>query len=152
MSKKLLTFTQRMDEMIKEIQQIRGLPTSSATIYYCIAETHSKAAPAYARPMVKETAEERLKQKQAEKKAKEDLVIAEQTLLCQQLGGSVQDRDGFPYCVYNTYFYDKENQQEVPLKMVSEDMLKNQFAPSREIVLKKLEEKGKIINKVKTKK
>ena len=137
MIKKTLTFSERMVEMVREIKDLKGYPTFSSVIHQSIIELHTKLKPAYIRENVPlKTAEEKARAKHDIKEAELQIVIDEQIKLCKKLGGTVVDdaAGGELRCHYSTYNFKAIYEQNIPLSMLSEDMLANQYHPSKQRV------------------
>ena len=136
MSKKLINLNGRSLEMAEDLMRIKGFMGLGEVVRYTISEAHAKTFPAYTTGQ-KLTPEQKLEQKQAMKKAKEAQVEQEYLEIAELLGGKVETNPetGNKTCVYYTYSLSKRYQQRVPLAMLSKDMLKNQYQPSKEKVL-----------------
>lgn len=142
MLKKLITFTPRMSEMIDEIQRVKGYVSFSAVIHAAVVDLHSRTFPAYKGvssreedPMTK------VRRKAAEKEAKKDLVREEKVSIVEELGGEVIEEHGVEYCTYYTYSGRKRFAQRVPLLLVNAELIKAQYQPNKERILKLQQEK-----------
>lgn len=143
MVKKLITFTSRMVEMIEEIQEAKGYMSFSAVVHAAIVEMYTKTFPAYNRPFSGETGTDRVKRKDEEKKAKEDIVREELLAIADELGGELITENGKEVVRYFTYSKKKRYAQEVSLALLSQDLLKTQYAPDKATVLR-LQKEGKV--------
>ena len=135
--RKLMTFSPRMMEMIKEIKELKGYHADSAVIQQGVVELHAKSFPAYVKPVREpRTAEEKVREKFAIKEAEKLVVTEEQAKICEKLGGQVLDggAEVGMMCYYKNYNFKNVYPQEVPLSQLSEDMIKNQYHPSRQRV------------------
>lgn len=143
MIKKNIAFTEKMAEMVAELQERKGYMSFSAVVHQAIVDMHTKAFPAYVRePSARETPEERVRRKSEEKQAKEGIRREEQVTIVAELGGEVIEKNGQEYVKYYTYTNSKRYEQNVPLIEMSTDLVKTQYQPSRERV-EKLREQGK---------
>ena len=138
-----LSVTPRLLEMIEEIQKNKGYPTYVGVIHSAIIELHAKTFPAYMQRLKEETPEEKVSRKEAEKKAKEEFAKRELLEIAQQLEGEVVQDGEYEYCKYYTYAGPHRYEQKVPLRMLSSDLIKTQYQPSKEYV-KKLQEDKKV--------
>lgn len=143
MSKRLIIFTDRQEEMIEEIISKKGYNSVTAVIHQGIISLHSKLIPEYTKNNVKESPEERLGRIESNKKAKENQVKKEYIAILEELGGEIVEENGKEFAVYHTYIYDKKYLQKVPLQMLSSDILKTQYQPDKKTVEKLLAKKNK---------
>ena len=137
MVKKTLSFSERLIEMVDEIQEIKGYPSFSALVHQAVVELHAKFFPAYARmPREVKTPVEKAQAKHALKQAEEQIVTEEQIKICTKLGGKVvkgvNPEDSL--CEYYTYNFKNRYLQEVLLGELSLDLIKNQYHPSKQRV------------------
>lgn len=131
MIKKAMSFTDRMGEMVEELQNKLGLMSFSGVVHFAITELYRKEFPAY-----KETAspEERLKTKKMQKAMQEEEAMDEFRELAKALDGRIVVEGGKEFCVYYNYTGRTRFEQKVPLNMLSSDLVKTQYQPSREKV------------------
>jgi hypothetical protein len=143
-SKKLITFTDRLVDMVQELENHKGFPSFSAVVHSAIIEMHSKTFPGYIRPLAKdENPADRLKRKQRDNDVKKEMVRADMLAIVEQLGGKVAVEAGKEFCVYFTYAGKKRFEQKVPIEMLSSDLVKTQYQPTREKV-EQLQKEGKV--------
>lgn len=143
MERKSISFTGRMLEMIDEIKSSKGYVSLSSVVQQAVVQMHSKTFPTYVIPRKDNSPEARLERKDEMKRLKEEKALEKQIGICEDLGGKVSEKaDGF-VCTYFTYTGKKRFRQDVPLAMVSNDLIKIQYHPSKEKVLK-LQEEGKV--------
>lgn len=137
MLKKLITFTNRMYEMVEEIQSARGYPSFSAVIHASIIELHGKTFPAYKGVSSRnEDPATKVRRKMAEKDAKLDVLREEKLTIVSALEGTVvSETGGKEFCQYYTYTSRKRFAQKVPLHLLSAELVKAQYQPSKERVL-----------------
>lgn len=143
--RKTLNLNDRMCEMIKEMKEARGYPNDSAVIYAAIIDMHTREFPPYKKPSVSEptTPEDKVRQKQQEAEVRERMEREQQVSICEELGGEVfEDATGHSYCRYFTYAGKKRYEQEVSIDQLTEDLVKVQYQPDKETVLR-LQEEGK---------
>jgi len=143
MIKKNIAFTEKMAEMVEELQEKKGYMSFSSVIHQAVVDMHTKAFPAYVRePSARETPEDRVRRKSEEKRAKEDIRREEQLAVMAELEGELIEKAGVEYVKYYTYTNSKRYEQNVPLIEMSSDLVKTQYQPTRERV-EKLREQGK---------
>lgn len=140
---KLITYSPRLSEMVEELREMKGYTSDSAVFIAGVIELHTKVFPNYMRNVRPTSSpEDTLDQAGAVKKVKLDRERKKLLGLVEQLGGKVEAIAGNEVCVYYTYTGKKRYEQKVPLHMVSPDLIKTQYQPSKEAVLK-LREAGK---------
>lgn len=144
MIKKLITFSPRMVEMIQEIQDTKGYVSFSSIIHTAVVELHTHIFPNYLRPLAKdEDPAKKIKRKAMEKEVKKETARNEYLRLVEELKGQVVEESGKEFCLYFTYTGKKRFEQKIPLQMVSSDMVKTQYQPSKERV-EQLQREGKV--------
>lgn len=136
----------RIWQKLQEIMEEEGYPTAASAIHQAIIDKHA-AVFNYARKnkpssTFKETAEQKVKNKQEEKDAKIKMREQEGELICEKLGGEIVDEGGIKVCVYNTWRYDKSYEQKLNVEALDEELLKTQFYPSKEVVQQRLKKEG----------
>lgn len=147
-----------LDAMLMEIHEKRGDTNESDSIKECIRITHNKMFPPYVRqspnaplPEVEDNtppAEARMKvlKKQAvdeetRKKARAEVKLEKQIGVCMALKGTVNETR--THCTYYTYAEKERFEQVVPLSLMTDDLLKHQFNPSKERV-ETLQKEGRV--------
>lgn len=125
----------RMRDMVEAIKAEKGLQTISDVFFYCIGEVYHKLFPVYAARRgiggdsqdPAEIGRRRIEMKQGEAKAREDIANEERRNICRVIlkGEVVKDVDG-EFCVFDTFMYDKPDEQRVPLDMISDDFASHQ--------------------------
>ena len=143
MIRKSILFKEEMVEMIKKIQNKNALPSFTAAIHFAVAAMYAKDNPAYMALKVNESPMERAQRKAQEKKAKEEIIRAEQIGILKSLGGELVVKEGRDTARYYTYSGRKRFMQEVSLSMLSEDLVKTQYQPSKAKV-EELQKEGKV--------
>lgn len=142
MSNKLIKFNDRHEEMIAKLRDEFGYPSFSSVVHQAVVDMYKKNFPSYMMDKrVEEKPEDRMKRRADEKKAKEDIAKAELTKIAAELGGAITTESGKDFCVYFTYTNKKRFEQKVPLTLLSTDLVKTQYFPSKEAVLKLQKEK-----------
>lgn len=144
MVKKLLTFTPVVWEMIERIKNEKGYASSSAVVYQAVINMHDKIFVPYANRSVGKnmTAEEKIRKEEEEKEARSKVDLEKKVAICQTLGGqTVKQNDGSLLCKYFTYSFSKRYLQEIPVNLLTDDLIRNQYAPSKKDVLKLQENK-----------
>lgn len=124
----------RTMEMLEAIQNELGLKTISGTIFYCIGEIYRRTWPPYSVKRggsdsrdPEEIARQKIAVQQAEKKAKEEIMIAECTNVCEvSLHGELVDKPDGLYCKFNTYRFGTPDVQNVPIEMCTPEFAKHQ--------------------------
>ena len=143
--KKLITFTPKMEEMVEQIQDYRGLCSFSAAVHSAIGDTYARMFPIYAQKVGKtlKTPEEKVAEKESFKQAKKDLEIKSQLSLLEKFEGwtTIDKTTGDLIAHYYTYDFKNRNEQKMPLEMLKPSYLKNQYNPDRETV-EKIYKKG----------
>lgn len=142
-----IAFTPRMVEMVNEIMNNRGLMSFSAAVHFAVAELYKKDNPAYVALRTNETPADRMLRKKQEKEAKEDMARADQLAILEALGGQLINKEGSEVAVYFTYSGKKRFEQDVSLSMLTTDLVKTQYQPSRERV-EQLQAEGKVDYKI----
>lgn len=140
---RLIVFPEPIEDMVEEIIEKKGYPSFSAVVRQGIIELHSSYFPNYVKMKSDNSARSKMERKAEEKKAKEDMEKERLLGICEQLGGEVVDKAGSPFCTYYTYNSKKRYEQSIPVEQLSEDLVKVQYSPSKEKVLK-LQEEGKV--------
>jgi len=140
--RKMLYLNERHMEMLNDIKAEKGYKQDTMVFYQALIDMHAKMFPAYARTRELESPTEKVNRKEEEKKAKEDIVKSELLAIAQQLGGEIIDKGGKEFVKYFNYSGKKRFEQLVPLTMMSTDLVKIQYQPSRERV-EQLQKEGK---------
>lgn len=123
--------TGRFDEMVDEIKKKRGYQYTPQVVSEAVALLHAKMFPAYTMPTakIKDPEEAEIARKELhehEQKVQEENYIG----ICQELGGKI---DG-THCIYYKYGGKFRYEQKVPLKMLTPDLVRAQYSPSKEKV------------------
>jgi Arc/MetJ-type ribon-helix-helix transcriptional regulator len=140
----VFTASENFEKKLEELLLDSGFNSRSEVIRVAVDALHIKRFPRYGNTggsSIPLTAEQKVLRDQEEKKAKEDLFIERQKAICQLLEGEVVEKDGNISCRYYNYAFKKRYLQETPIRMLSNDMVKNQYSPSKEKVQKFQEEK-----------
>ena len=137
-----LSIAPRLQEMIEELKLKFGTTSDQETLRYAVSFAHSKSFPSYAvaadtRPArVQLTAKDRLTKAKEERKAKEDFAREEYLEILEELDGVIIEKEGRELATYYNYSHKTRYLQEVSLRLMSRDLLANQYFPSREKVEK----------------
>ncbi len=131
-----------MADMILEIQATKGYVSFSAVVHSAVIELHHKTFPTYVMRQPKRSPTEKVHDKAEEKAAKESIQRDVFLKLADELGGTVVMEAGKEFCKYFTYTHKKRYEQKIPLQMLSTDLVKTQYQPSREKV-EQLQKEGK---------
>lgn len=139
-------FNDEMLAMLDRFLNEKGYDTISEVVKQAIRVSYAKEFPAYVdlKREVPKTLEEKVdyedRKKALKEKKEEDRMIA----ICEALGGEViVNEGGNKVCKYFTYDRKNRYEQELPLMMLSDDLLASQYSPSREDVEKRQKE-GKV--------
>jgi len=126
-------FSNRTLEMIKQVQEELGYTTMTSVIQQAVIMFHTKTFPSYTLGK-KMSVDDKIdmKEKMAENKKKKE--VENMTLICDSLGGEVVDKGGIPFCVYHNYSNAKRYEQEIPLDMLTPDLVDRQYFPSKKKV------------------
>lgn len=140
MKRQLISFPDRLAEMIAELKDERGYASTTSLVHSAIIDMHSRAFPNYMRKPT--TGADRLRANKDLAGAKLEEAEATFIGLSDLLGGKVIVEGGKKFCVYFTYTGKKRFEQKVPLELLSSDLVKTQYQPSKDKVLK-LQKEGK---------
>lgn len=135
MAKKLIQFyaTEKAEQMLREIQEYKGYSNRTVVIMQAIIDFHDTVFKDY---IYKRKGLSRNEQKKSDRDIKNEEIHEERLKICNMLEGiAVQDISGAWYCRYYEYDGKKRNEQEVPFTMLSEELVRNQYYPSKEKVL-----------------
>ena len=122
--------TPKLVEMISEIMEEKGYSTKAFVFQQSIIDLHASIFKDYI--YKKKNGEEKL----IIKRTKQEEIFEKGNKICDLLGGQAyQDEAGHWYCKYFNYDYKKRNEQEVPFPMLTDDLARNQYFPSKEKVL-----------------
>lgn len=122
-----------MLEMIEELQEKRGLPTFTAVIHFCVSDTHERNFKDYAQ-RAKMSPEDKAEADARKDEHKLNREIEKCKKIAEQLGGKVFPEGGALYCEYYTYSKSSRWLQKMPLLNLTEELLANQYFPSKEVV------------------
>lgn len=131
---KTIRFASKMEEDIKQMMEEKGYISFSAVVHHAVMELYRSYYPAYTTAKKDNSPKGRMKRIQDEREAKIELEYEKLAGICEDLGGDTEIKGGNEYCVYYTYSGKKRHQQEIPVNMLSEDLIKTQYSPSREKV------------------
>lgn len=131
--KKTVTFSERHIQMMDEIMEIQGFISYAEVIKVALVDKYNKVKPPYSpiarqeasKPEAKLSAREKKKLRQAGEE------------LCSQLGG---ESDG-KVCSYYVYRHRDRNQGSVPLELLTDKHLKEQYFPNKNAITKLQERK-----------
>lgn len=140
--KKKVSFvaTVRFQEMVDEIKEQRGYGNDTQVYYEGVATLHKDTFPPYLRNTPKTTLDPVAKEKaiMQAKKISEEVELEKQKQICYLLEGEV---DGMN-CNYFKYSGRQRYDQSIPLTLLNEGMIRNQYSPNKETV-KRLQAEGK---------
>lgn len=134
---KTISFPERAVEMVNEVMERNGMPTFTSALCSMIAAAYPKMIRDYVDKMgIRQmTPEEKAANKEREKQATGRIQYDRQKLICDALEGTVE-KSGHGYvCKYFTHSKYAKYPQTVPLDILTEDLLKSQYSPSKELVL-----------------
>ena len=141
MKRKIISLPPRLEEMVNELKNEKGYPTDASVFHAGVIELHSRAFPNYMRKPAL-TGVDRLKASRDMKEARAEDAETGFIALLDHLGGKVVVEAGKKFAVYFNYTGKKRFEQKVPLEMLSSDLVKTQYQPSRAKV-EKLQQEGK---------
>lgn len=136
--------TDKLKDMILEIQEKFGYLTMTNVVVEAIIQMHTRAFPAYiqkkAEPM---TAEDKIKREEDRKKIREERERQKFLDVANLLEGEiVAGESGGEVCKFYRYADTERYEMEVPLTRLTQDLVDNQYSPSKEKV-EELRAKGK---------
>ena len=136
--------------MVKEIRQAKGYSSNSEVFRQGVIDLYSRTFPKYILRKGTNTAKKTLTPaevvefRENEKIEKLKLVRIKQVKICERLGGTVVNKnDGGEYCEYYNYSGKTRFIQNIPLSMITDDLPKIQYQPSKDQVLD-LQRKGRV--------
>ncbi len=138
---KNITLTDDMQEKLKRLKSELGYPTEAMVIYVALADFYRTTFPPYTQ-ISKKTPAEKIKQKEEEKKMQDELEEARQLDIARKLGGKITDGDILKVVRYYTYAGRKRYPQEVPLHLLTDELIESQYSPDRAMV-ERLQKEGK---------
>ncbi len=134
--------TTRLEEMVEDLIKAKGYATFSSLLHSAIMDLHSKTFPVYLRTLARdEDTESRIKRKMDDKEVRKNFVLNERKEIAEKLGGNIITNGDKEVCVYYTYSGKKRFEQIIPLSLMSEDLLKTQYQPSKEKVMQLIRDK-----------
>lgn len=124
---------ERMWEMLEAIKAEKGLKSNADVVFFTIGEVYHKLFPVYQGRRgtgVGDPAEigrRKVEIKKAEDEARTEIADAERANICTTVlhGKVLNDIDG-KFCVFNTFQFDKPDEQRVPLEMITDDFARHQ--------------------------
>lgn len=130
-----IVFSTETYDMLMQIQKGIGQKTLTGVFAHIVYETHRRMFPAYiAAKVPRET--------KAEREAGERLSAEEVQLdIAKRLDGKITEEGGTKVCTYYTYAMRDRYDQKFSLSLLTEDMVRNQYQPSREVVERLIKEK-----------
>lgn len=129
-------------KMIEDLIGAGYASNRTAVVINAIFNTHKRVFPAYGGGVrANETPEQAVlrqeREREARKMVKQGVVIAEKQKICEALGGKVTaGESGDPVCVWFNYDRVGKYEQQLPLPMLSEELLAAQYVPNEEVVKK----------------
>jgi len=140
---KSINFNEKLVEMVDQIMQKKGYTTFTMVVHQAIIEMHGRVFKDYVMQRQDTSIEAVHERKKKLKELKEQ--EKEQKLLdiAEALGGEILEFPDGKYCKYYTYTGKARYPVEVPITALSADMIKTQYSPSKEKVMK-LQEQGKV--------
>lgn len=131
--RKSVTITPRIDEMIKHLEEDQGFLSEAEVVRTAVIklhrDTYSKKGDDDGGSSVKVVQQKSGRPKKTkEEKQKEEK--EKKKKICDELGGEVKNGN----CHYYTYSLRDRFKQQVPLTILKESHLKNQYDPSKEKV------------------
>lgn len=125
-----MTLNPTLAIMIEDLRKVRGDSNNTETIKEAIRFYHSKKFPVYASANTKPDNEQVIRSKVVLGAVKQDVKTKEAESICAQLGGVVNGNT----CSYFKYDERDRYSQEVPLSLLSADLVQSQYVPNREEV------------------
>jgi hypothetical protein len=139
MAKKLpISLGDETEAMLVDIQARAGLKSLNGAVNFCIFEAHRGLFPAYMKTQRKGLSRTRAERREENRTQEEE----DQHAICEELGGKIEGEGPSKVCIYHTYQLRKRYEQRVSLGMLNDEMIRHQYDPSKEQVLK-LKEAGK---------
>lgn len=144
--RKSIIITKKLSEMVDEIRKEKGYKSFVSVIELAIGELYSQVFKDYVMARNKqsaktpeEKAEASLKIQEIKKQKEEDILLAIAAKLDGRVSGPMGDRR------VKYFTYDKSNryEQEVPLEMMSEELIDAQYYPDQPTILRRQKE-GKV--------
>lgn len=152
----------RPHQMLEELKEERGQRTNPPILIEALALLHRKSFPGgyYSGKKSRsqqgeedeESEEERLMREEDDKlkrqEAKEKVIDARRRAIAHELGGEIIEKGPGQFVVrYYQYSDRNRNQATVPLSLMDEFLVRKQYSPDKETVLK-LQAEGKVNYKV----
>jgi len=144
--RKYVATTPRIDEMVAELQEEKGFKSFNEVVQWAIMEAHSKTFKDYvmvrklqAGKTPEEKAETLIRVQEIKKQKEEDALMA----IAMELNGIVSGPSGDKRVKYFTYDKSNRYEQEVPLEMMSPELVQAQYFPDKETILQRQKE-GKV--------
>ncbi|MFA6991926.1 MAG: hypothetical protein WC269_01435 [Candidatus Gracilibacteria bacterium] len=133
-----IRFNDKMLEKIKDLMEDCGYPTITAVIHQALIDMHKDQFPAYvqaknrAADIRSSTPLDRSLAAKLEKENKLKGEREERIGICLELEGKIIE----DMCHYTTHSNRKSYNQEIPLDMITKDLIGTQYYPDKETVLK----------------
>lgn len=144
--RKYLAITKKLDDMVEEIRAEKGYKSFTAVIESAIIDFHGSVFKDYvmARKMQaaktpEEKADTQLRVQEIKKQREEDVLMD----IAKQLEGRVSGPAGDKRVKYFTYDKSNRYEQDVPLEMLTSELIEGQYFPDKETVLQRQVE-GKV--------
>lgn len=132
-TRKLISFTPVLNDMVERIREIKGFPSFSAVIHAAIIEYDRKCNPTYVKK-ANYTPEEQAAREIDRKKSKLRLLENEKMEIARKLGGTVTGPEGDRTVRFYNYHGKSRFEQQMPLEMLNEEFIKRQYHPSKQQV------------------
>jgi len=124
-------FTERQEEMIREIMKAKGYGTLASVVQQAVIEMHGNVFKDYV--MAKRARLEGTDGRSKDE-VKKSLQTDKLTNICNSLDGELKEKNGEMYCHYFTYDKKHRYEQTVPLSILSEVLISKQYFPNKEYV------------------
>lgn len=145
-TRKNLLLNEGLLKMVDEIAKEGSYATFTSVIEAAIRLLHKKTidyrvlgakrGPDAAGMSPSELARIKVEQKEAEKKAEQDMKDEKKTKICERelFGKVITDDGGYKYCIFNTNTRTESKQNKAPLGQADPVMARTLFIPSRDAV------------------
>lgn len=149
--RKTFLFSPELVEVIKKLKEDMHQNSDTAVVIEAINSLNRKINPGYvvarsasASKTPEDRADEQLRIQEIKKKREEDALLA----IAEKLGGRVSLDDGGQKIVkYFTYARNTRFLQQMPLTMMTDELVEHQYFPSR-VDIEKRQAEGKVTYKV----
>lgn len=124
------TYPPALYEKLKQLQEDKSFPTITATLHYCIIEAYERSIRNEKRVRKNVPDEDKLSIDERRKEREEE----EQREIAKRLEGKVVSQHGSLNVEYMKHSKQGSYPQSVPLSTMHEQIIKDQYFPTRKIV------------------